>query len=179
MPVAKEFLKIGAGVVDQTEMKASCSYRTTPGPVTTSGPVLSNSVWLLRSLHQAACVLLVVACFASTGCLALGIPSQRLHDPDDQGGILGDWKRSNARTPAEITAELVAEGAVIRCADGACSGVTHPGHFDESCLGGLPALDVDPITGGGPGTEEEPPEVPWPKYHPLPTRPVFGSPYPS
>lgn len=88
------------------------------------------------------------------GCVALNIPSQRFHDPSDHGGVLGDWKQ-----------ELGHFGA--------------PGsesYYEQTtdCIDGGP-LDFDPLdpTLDEQGNQRQP-EIPWPRYHPVPTRPVFG-----
>ncbi|WP_231603751.1 hypothetical protein [Neorhodopirellula pilleata] len=115
----------------------------------------------------------VLTSVASTGCLALGVPSQRLHDPLDQGGLLGDWKANPSRTIAATTAELVSEGGVVVASHADC------GSHVASEIGlldlppGACALDLD-ANGHVAAKPEKPPEVPWPKYHPVPTRPVFG-----
>lgn len=109
----------------------------------------------------------------STGCLALGVPSERLYDPIDQGGILGDWKTNPARTRAAMTAELVAEGGVMIPAHDNCHShsTSIPGSLDLPA--GVAAMEM-PAACGGNTKAEKPPEVPWPRYHPVPTRPVFG-----
>ncbi|MCM2372019.1 hypothetical protein [Aporhodopirellula aestuarii] len=103
-------------------------------------------------------------CICSTGCLALGIPSERLHDPADRGGLLGDWNSDVPYGPTEIGQELVHEGVVLVTPDDGlfCSEVS--------------PLDVSPKTGCAIKPKEKAPEVPWPRFHPVPTRPVFGSP---
>ena len=130
----------------------------------------AESSWRLRLILTCTAALISVT---STGCLALGVPSQRLHDPIDQGGLFGDWKVNPSRTVAATTAELVSEG-----------GVVVPAHADRgSCVADdLGLLDLPPgasaldlaTTGHFAPRPEKPPEVPWPKYHPVPTRPVFG-----
>jgi hypothetical protein len=122
-----------------------------------------------------------LVCIASTGCLALGVPSQRFHDAADQGGILGDFRHSKTPAPAGMTATMVAEGGVVvppyeyeSCSDGQpCLG----GPGESTVMGsGVDPMDVHPVTGSCLEPVEEPPEVPWPRYHPVPTRPVFGTP---
>ena len=48
----------------------------------------------------------------------------------------------------------------------ACSGDCGAGPSDPGC----------PVNGGGCGEAAVEPEVPWPRFHPVPTRPVFGPP---
>ncbi len=100
-------------------------------------------------------------CVGSSGCVVLGIPSERFHDPADAGGLLGDWKRDQVYGPSEVAAELAQQGVVIATHDGVFCG-------DEA------ALDAPP--NGCSGTiPARLPEVPWPRFHPVPTRPVFGT----
>jgi hypothetical protein len=92
----------------------------------------------------------------SGGCVALNIPSVRYDDPDDQGGLLGPHRKS----------------------------VMHAGPQDGEASGGVlvdaPASCVTCADDGLDEFEDEPPakaaEVPWPRFHPLPTRPVFSTP---
>ncbi|MGB7329583.1 MAG: hypothetical protein WBD31_32210 [Rubripirellula sp.] len=104
---------------------------------------------------------------SQSGCLALNVPSERLHDPTDAGGILGHWKNETVgghHSPSDFG-----------------SGDTSPADYNGECLDGG-SLDVDPFGSdfdsefGAGGGEPKPPEVPWPRFHPVPTRPVFGSP---
>ncbi len=106
-------------------------------------------------------VCMAVFMLLQTGCLALNIPSQRNHDANDSGGILGAWE--DPARPGRVLKEILM------------------GPPPESDLGSCD--DVDPFgseaygsdyTGGPHPSEPAPPEVPWPKYHPVPTRPVFG-----
>jgi hypothetical protein len=84
------------------------------------------------------------------GCVALNIPSQRFHDPADKGGLFGHWNSNHGHNAHHSTSH----------------------EFHDSCG---PCLDGGPL-------EEDPleqvpaePEVPWPRFHPVPTRPIFGS----
>ena len=101
---------------------------------------------------------------SQVGCVALNIPSRRFHDPTDHGGLFGHWRRGD-----------------VGCVDGSCVANEHGFHACQSsaaggfCLDGGP-LEVDPFdpnldVDGNP----KPPEVPWPRFHPVPTRPVYGS----
>ncbi len=133
----------------------------------------------------------------------MNIPSQRFADPDDRGGILGHWSKER---PAEVMSEFDAEqlhsanetGIIFDeisggipcnqrlksqqlsgqtcCEDGNC--------IDGGALSADPFGDYDPTTSdhGGFGPKKPKtkpaPEIPWPRYHPIPTRPVFGAPAP-
>lgn len=114
----------------------------------------------LRALFAASwlCV-----CLSSSGCIALGIPSERYHDPADSGGLLGDWKRGQPYDSAALTAELIEEGAVL---------VPSP---EGLLCSGVSPLDMSAVDGCGREAKPKPPKVPWPRFHPVPTRPVFGS----
>ena len=98
-------------------------------------------------------LMIASALLAQVGC-ALNIPSQRFHDPTDHGGIFGHWDKPG-------------------------SGQSHlrpPGGFHgTACVDGGSHCACDPLD---PRSEESyepnPPEVPWPRFHPVPTRPVFG-----
>ncbi|MBB3205340.1 hypothetical protein FHS27_001140 [Rhodopirellula rubra] len=124
-----------------------------------------DSTHLQRSLRRSCWLSLwTCVCVCSSGCLALGIPSERIHDPADRGGLLGDWNSDVQYGPAEMAQELLHEGAVLTSPDEGvfCSDVS--------------PLDVSPKTGCLKEPKEKPPEVPWPRFHPVPTRPVFGAP---
>ncbi|GAA4463808.1 hypothetical protein [Novipirellula rosea] len=131
------------------------------------------------------------------GCVALNIPSERLADPEDGGGVLGDWKHNRSKRIAtklhhafsdpvgiESTAVFAGSGAFDPdCAPGV------PGHAEPLDAAGYPidprfpvdqgfdggALAVDPFDSS---VEQDgsikAPEIPWPRFHPMPTRPVFG-----
>ncbi|PHQ35827.1 hypothetical protein [Rhodopirellula bahusiensis] len=139
-------------------------------------PARTSRVRIARSLTRC----LVVCVLASmSGCVALGVPSQRMHDPDDHGGLLGDWRRGRPHTAAQHTQSLIEDGAVIVPTDGhgvMCdtTGTVHDGNIGSGVIDGTMPLDLDPITGGVQSEPEKPPEVPWPRFHPVPTRPVFG-----
>lgn len=117
-------------------------------------------------------------CGSSVGCLALGLPSERFDDPRDRGGLFGEWRSKPAASAtaanstaasAAMTAELIAQGVVVTPSHGCGMGT---GVLD----GGGDIMDIDPLSECGGPTPEKIPEVPWPRYHPLPTRPVFGPP---
>lgn len=107
-------------------------------------------------------LLLVGVLLSQVGCVALNIPSQRFHDATDQGGLLGHWRGSSGRP--------IADNRLIE------SGTASEFHGSSGiCVDGGP-LDVDPFdpTLDVDGNPKQP-EVPWPRYHPVPTRPVFGT----
>lgn len=88
-----------------------------------------------------------------SGCIALSIPSERLHDPHDHGGLLGDWRHAadhDCEHPCRSLEPLAIDG----------------GPLDLD--GRDPALEIN----GKPKKDE----VPWPRFHPVPTRPIFGGP---
>lgn len=87
---------------------------------------------------------LILAVSPGFGCIALNIPSQRYSDPNDRGGPLGPWKR----------------GAEPACAPGG-SGCSTNGTFLDEPFASDP-VDVVPAAE----------EIPWPKFHPVPTRPM-------
>lgn len=103
--------------------------------------------------HQLISLLALVLMTSQAGCVALSIPSQRRHDPTDHGGLFGDWKNVGA------AAQLF-------------SPQSHS--VSDFSIDGGP-LECDSLE---PSFEEqkapEKDEIPWPRYHPVPTRPVFG-----
>ena len=90
-----------------------------------------------------------------SGCMALSIPSVRYHDPDDRGGLLGPQR------PASPTEVVVASEEQV-FVEGGGELATCMSCGDDDCDGGCEGSE-----------SEKPPEVPWPRFHPLPTRPVF------
>jgi hypothetical protein len=98
------------------------------------------------SLRFMRLAFLLLPC-VTTGCMAFNVPSVRYDDPTDRGGLLGPQ-----RTLAPEEVDQVRNGASLSGCHGCAA--------DEE-------LVVD---------EEAPPEVPWPRFHPLPTRPVFSAP---
>ena len=101
-----------------------------------------------------------------SGCVALNLPSERYHDPRDHGGIFGSWK-TNAVDPAATNAFSQPPNGIDHATGTIGSTV--------DCIGGE-SLSVNPFdtTQGEYAKPPEPPEVPWPRFHPVPTRPVFG-----
>jgi hypothetical protein len=118
-------------------------------------------------LTRYSCLTLaILALTTQFGCVALSIPSERLHDPGDHGGLFGDWNHDVDHNVDQVGA----------CTDGHCEDPSR-------CLVGMPCdggpLDSDPLDpmldlDGNPKKNEE--KVPWPRFHPVPTRPVFGQP---
>jgi len=86
------------------------------------------------------------------GCVAMNVPSVRYDDPNDRGGLFGPHQKKDSQ---------VASGP--GCEDGMKNDV---GDFSPTEDGFEPGLESS--------HEEKPPEVPWPRFHPLPTRPVFS-----
>ena len=83
---------------------------------------------------------------ASSGCVAINVPSRRFHDTNDRGGLLGPWASADCQTcgnePIDGT-EWLTESMVD----------------DQIRVEAAQATKPDP--------------VPWPRYHPIPTRPAF------
>ena len=112
---------------------------------------------------SAAFLMLLVGC---SGCVALNLPSDRFHDPSDGGGVFGDW-----RTKRLDPIGGFANGPVGNLSECHCGANCHRG---AGCLGG-DELSLDPFdTSQGKYAVHEEPEIPWPRYHPVPTRPIFG-----
>lgn len=106
----------------------------------------------LRSPWPAARCMIAcaLACLAG-GCIAPNLPSERYHDPHDRGGLLGGYRGGHSHT-AGLHSDAEALHHVVGGGAGCC---------DEE---------------DGPAAEhgsEKPPEIPWPRYHPVPTRRVF------
>jgi hypothetical protein len=109
-----------------------------------------------QSIHPTLVVLLFGAFLSLPGCVALNIPSQRFEDSEDHGGVLGPWRKHGHLAVGDSS---------------------HPQHCDDGAfaIDGGP-LEIDPFdpTLDLDGTPKQP-DVPWPRFHPVPTRPVFGS----
>lgn len=103
-------------------------------------------------------MLLIATLALQTGCVALNIPSERFQDANDHGGVLGHWRQHG-----HLASPIGADHQHGQPIHGHCS------------LDGGP-LEVDPF-GPDPESRGKPkePEVPWPRFHPVPTRPVFGA----
>jgi len=96
---------------------------------------------------------ILVSC--QVGCVALSIPSERFDDPADGGGLFGDWRNKSLCAPPHDA---------------------HPVRtWDEfaSCGGPLDEDPLDPAVVAARKKQKED-EIPWPRFHPVPTRPVFG-----
>ena len=97
----------------------------------------------------------------------MNIPSQRAHDPDDRGGILGNWSGCSQHAG---TCHIEHEQPIADSLPGSNQCHNRSNSFD----GG--ALKVDPFdTSVDENGIPKPPEIPWPRFHPVPTRPVFGT----
>lgn len=112
---------------------------------------------------------------SQVGCVALNIPSHRFHDPTDHGGLLGHWRTGGHGDPI---------GSGTTHSGGSIDNSIHTPHAIHAdpchqtagfCLDGGP-LEADPFdpTLDANGNPRKP-EVPWPRFHPVPSRPVFGS----
>lgn len=103
-------------------------------------------------------LLLAGVLFSQVGCVALNIPSQRFHDATDQGGLLGHWRGGGGGpvVQQDSTAGQFHDSGGI-CVDG---GQLEVDPFD-------PTLDVY-------GYPKQP-EIPWPRFHPVPSRPILGN----
>ena len=92
------------------------------------------------------------------GCVALNIPSRRHLDPSDDGGLFGSWNGGDGTNGSE-SLHVHSEGCPCE------------GSFD-ACVGDC----GDCEWGCGIDETVRPPEIPWPRFHPVPTRPIFGPP---
>lgn len=115
--------------------------------------------------------LTLILTMLSSGCVALNLPSERYNDPTDHGGIFGGWETGVVDPAATAANHHSANHHSV-------NGIDHVAAKIESsvdCIGGE-SLDVDPFdtANGEYAKPPEPPEVPWPRFHPVPTRPVFG-----
>lgn len=121
------------------------------------------------------------------GCVAMNIPSDQIFDRQDGGGIFGDWRDGTGRHPhssqsMELDQTLAFENPK------SFGRQDQMGGFDLAsstpCLGGTgdrQCFGADALPMGSSGFEHAgdrsaapPAEVPWPRFHPIPTRPVFG-----
>ncbi len=111
--------------------------------------------------HLPPITLAMVLVITQVGCVALNIPSRRHHDPGDRGGLFGSWRQGDGLTESDVP-------------------MVHPSGHTVSCPGdcGDPACEEWGGCESGCGMYEEaqPPEIPWPRFHPVPSRPIFGSP---
>lgn len=125
-------------------------------------------------------LLLVAGLLTQAGCVALNIPSERIHDPVDGGGLFGHWRnRLGSQGQAPIAGHSAWEHHSV-------SGSDWPEGLIESGAAGGGCLDCGGYLDGGPdgvcldceqaASKRKEPEVPWPRFHPVPTRPVFGPP---
>lgn len=128
---------------------------------------------LPRRADRSICLLLGLSLVGHVGCVALNIPSARLHDPSDGGGVLGHWKRGSAGHQTAGAFDPGLAGPPLVSGD-----VRMPmeGPSMAACIDGGP-LGFDPMDPAlDANGQTKPPEIPWPRFHPVPTRPVFGSP---
>jgi hypothetical protein len=119
-----------------------------------------NTLAMNRKNSSLASIVLLLGLICQGGCVALNLPSERIADPSDKGGLFGHW-RGTARhhsTTSNRDFAMRSEGSCVDsdCWDGGPLG-------EDSCE---TCEDAEPAA----------PEVPWPRFLPVPTRPVFGSP---
>jgi hypothetical protein len=130
-----------------------------------SGPLPSHEK--ARGFSAGIASLIAVCLVAMSGCIALSIPSKRFHDPQDHGGLFGDFRRSgsaNAMNPhAEGEWSDSDPEQLTQCTDEHCSSMHCQGQQYD-----------DEAEYGDEGHHPKPPNIPWPRYHPVPTRPVFS-----
>ncbi len=107
-------------------------------------------------------LLLAGVLLSQVGCVALNIPSHRFHDAADHGGLLGHWRGGGGPPVASESSFATETSGEFHGASGICmdGGPLEADPFD-------PTLDVN----GNP----KQPEIPWPRFHPVPSRPVFGT----
>ncbi|TWT79915.1 hypothetical protein CA13_13250 [Planctomycetes bacterium CA13] len=132
---------------------------------------------MLRRLSLQAVSLLLCAGFilVQGGCVALNIPSERIADPTDGGGMFGDWNKGQHRGAANQGPRptTFADGSEIAfdCDDLGCKSDGEGMNREFGCG----PLEVDPFDDSvDQSGVVKPPEIPWPRFHPVPTRPVFG-----
>jgi len=125
-----------------------------------------------------------------TGCIAMNIPSRRDFDGTDDGGILGGWSKpkrfgvphADASGPPAARDDATFRhhfGDVVdNPLDVEPGTLPHAGtNLADSCLGHSVYLDgpTDIHADGLQGQRSPAAEVPWPRFHPVPTRPVYAA----
>ncbi|MEM9826581.1 MAG: hypothetical protein AAF958_08325 [Planctomycetota bacterium] len=115
-------------------------------------------------------LLLLAGVLVHSGCVALNIPSRRDHDPRDRGGLLGGWESQHEiNSPDDVVGQagvIVGQASeTLRNFDGGPLVRTH------SCDGEICA-DADLDRSAHIAKKQE--QVPWPRFHPIPTRPIYG-----
>lgn len=113
----------------------------------------------------------------------MNIPSERLHDAGDDGGWLGGWHRPKRLGVPDPTAPLAGfvdqtppphhplnPDAHVFPGGPSFSGAPSGASLAEQCLG-----DETPVYDPAAEAQRAADEVPWPKFHPVPIRPVFGA----
>jgi len=132
-------------------------------------------------------LLMLTLLLTQAGCVALNIPSHRAHDPEDRGGLLGHWKDAKHRQPDWVNKFPGMDPAAVERAAAEATMMQTPrmeapltesphdlsqfhggGCFCSDCEAG----QYDPMASTQASAEES--EIPWPKFHPVPTRPIYG-----
>ncbi|WP_040763941.1 hypothetical protein [Novipirellula maiorica] len=130
------------------------------------------------------------------GCVALNIPSERLADPEDGGGMLGDWKHNRSKRIATKLHHAFSDPVGIESTAVFAGSDEFDPHFDPGYDQGIPGhsgpldasgfpIEQGCIDGGALEVDSfdssvqqdgsiKAPEIPWPRFHSIPTRPVFG-----
>ncbi|TWU40905.1 hypothetical protein [Novipirellula artificiosorum] len=165
-------------LADEGQSEPSFAFRGGHSSNERSGPVM------LGRTHLRTCFLVAVVGLIAgqAGCVALNIPSERIADPTDRGGPLGHWRRGggphHVSPPGLLSSVQGGETEMLVHDDSYSGEFLRPSSSDTpwgcDTFGGG-ALTVDPFDASvdEQGTAK-PPEVPWPRFHPVPTRPVFG-----
>lgn len=148
---------------------------------------------IARSIRlRSACTVSAGILLSQAGCVAFNIPSERHFDPRDGGGLLGDWKKPVH--PGRLIGHWISDtpnlpGHAPGVEIVPETGLSHhhgetfvdPGHLSHpspaNCFGD--DLSGQMIDSAGGTSPPPPPEVPWPRYHGVPTRPVFSGANPS
>ncbi|MEE2938418.1 MAG: hypothetical protein VYA84_20715 [Planctomycetota bacterium] len=134
---------------------------------------------MLGSYRTFASVLFAGLLLALSGCVALNIPSQRWHNPEDPGGLFGHHRGGSDHQTGVQELLLTKDSTVMEISEGPYEELpVSPGFFGESefrgsggCCAECETNCFDPLAETEAAT---PPDIPWPKFHPVPTRPVYG-----
>jgi len=142
-----------------------------PHPKCESTRRASHKVGFCRPVSVLFALITTAWLLGTSGCIALSIPSERYHDPHDRGGLLGDFRRGSLSRTQHLSGDESFQGGFDNssdCTSVGCSAL-HGSRLQDSDL-----IDDEEFSLHKPKTVE----VPWPRYHPVPTRPVFSG-YPG